>query len=75
MICPRCDCGEAHMIFEAPENAVWQVYRCPRCFMVWRSTEEKRVTDPALYDARFKLTEEKIRAMDLKPPIPPRANG
>jgi uncharacterized C2H2 Zn-finger protein len=73
MICPRCDSGEARTIFEAPENGVWQVYRCPRCFMVWRSTEEERVTNPALYDRRFKLNEEKIRSMDPKPPIPPLA--
>ena len=69
MICPRCDDERAAKIFEAPENAVWEVYRCPRCFFVWRSTEEDSVTDPALYDPKFKLDEKKIREMVAKPPI------
>lgn len=71
MICPRCDCGEARKIFEAPENAVWEVYRCPRCFLLWRNTEEEQVTNPALYPADYKLTEERFRQMAPKPPIPP----
>ncbi|MFH1488796.1 MAG: non-oxidative hydroxyarylic acid decarboxylases subunit D [Pseudomonadota bacterium] len=71
MICPRCDHDQASKIFEAPEDASWEVYRCPRCYFVWRSTEGEEVTNPELYDPRFKLNEEKIRAMDPKPPIPP----
>lgn len=71
MICPRCDCDRAYKIFEAPEGAVWEVYHCPRCFFVWRNTEEDEVTNPALYDPKFKLTEKQIQEMDPKPPIPP----
>jgi uncharacterized C2H2 Zn-finger protein len=71
MICPRCDHAEAGKIFDAPENAVWAVYRCPRCYFVWRSTEEAEVIDAKLYDPRFKLNEERIRNMAPKPPIPP----
>jgi hypothetical protein len=59
------------MIFEAPERAVWRLYRCPRCYFVWRDTEEEAVTNPALYDPRFKLDEGRMKAMDPKPPIPP----
>lgn len=70
MICPRCDDTQAYKIFDAPENAVWSVYHCPRCYFVWRNTEEAEVTDPEHYDPRFKLTEEKIRNMAPKPPVP-----
>jgi hypothetical protein len=69
MICPRCDDERAAKIFEAPENGVWEVYRCPRCFFVWRNTEEDTVTHPELYDPKFKLDEKKIRGMAPKPPI------
>jgi len=69
--CPRCDDHRAEKIFEAPENAVWEVYRCPHCYFVWRNTEEEEVINPDLYDPRFKLSGEKIAAMDHKPPIPP----
>lgn len=71
MICPRCKGDQAYKIFEAPEDASWEIYRCPRCYFVWRSIEEDEVTHPELYDPRFILSEEKIKAMDPKPPIPP----
>ena len=71
MICPRCDDDRASKIFEAPEDAVWEVYRCPRCYFTWRNTEEEEVTNPDLYDPKFKLNEKRIAAMDPKPPIPP----
>jgi uncharacterized C2H2 Zn-finger protein len=70
MICPRCDDDRAGKIFEAPEDDSWELYRCPRCYFIWRNTEEEEVTNPELYDARFKLSEKKIAAMDPKPPIP-----
>ena len=71
MICPRCDHDQASKIFEAPEDSSWEVYRCPRCYFVWRNTEGDEVTRPELYNPKFKLNEEKIAAMDPKPPIPP----
>ena len=71
MICPRCDHDQAYKLFEAPENAVWEVYRCPRCYFTWRNTEGEEVTDPKLYNAKFKLDERKIQEMAPKPPIPP----
>ena len=75
MICPRCDCEEAYKFFEAPEDASWELYRCPVCFLVWRNTEEECVTNPELYDKRFKLSQEKIAEMKEKPPIPPLKTG
>ena len=75
MICPRCDHDQALKIFEAPENACWEVYRCPRCDFVWRNTEEDTVTRPELYPRKFKLSGQKIQTMDPKPPIPPLAKA
>jgi hypothetical protein len=71
MICPRCDDTRAEAIFESPVSGAWVLYRCPRCYFVWRSTEEEEVTRPELYEPKFKLDEQKIAAMDEKPPIPP----
>ena len=71
MICPRCDDERAVKFFEAPEGGVWELYRCPRCFFVWRSTEEDEVTHPELYDPKFKLDERRIAEMKDKPAIPP----
>ena len=71
MICPRFDDPRALQFFESPEQGAWVLYRCVRCFFVWRSTEEEEVIRPELYDPEFKLTEEKIRQMGDKPPIPP----
>ena len=69
MICPRCDDERAAKIFDSPERGAWEIYRCPRCFFTWRSTEEDRVTRPELYFPEFKLSAEKIAAMVDKPPI------
>ncbi len=75
MICPRCDFVEASMVFEA-EDKSWEIFRCPRCNFNWRSTEPREITDPELYDTRFKLNEKKIKEMTPKPAIPPlRKNG
>ena len=71
MICPRCDHDQAYKIFEAPEDASWGVYRCPRCHFTWRSTEEEEVTNPKLYNPKFKLSETQIQNLPPKPPIPP----
>ena len=70
MICPRCDGDQAHKVHEADDGS-WEVYCCPRCNFNWRSTEEAVVTDPEIYDPKFKLNEKKIQEMAPKPPIPP----
>ena len=71
MICPRCDDDQAYKFFEAPADKSWEVYRCPRCYFTWRSTEEGEVIDPKLYHPKFKLSERQIEGMAPKPPIPP----
>lgn len=70
MICPRCDNDKAYQCYRAKDNS-WELFRCPNCYFVWRSTEEPEVTDPGLYDPRFKLSAKIIMEMKEKPPIPP----
>ncbi len=72
-VCPRCESDQAYKVFEA-EDGSWEVYRCPRCNFNWRSTEEEAVTNPALYNPLFKMTEKQIRELPPKPPIPPLRN-
>ncbi|HEY4384218.1 MAG TPA: non-oxidative hydroxyarylic acid decarboxylases subunit D [Ktedonobacteraceae bacterium] len=71
MVCPRCDCDRCTMITQSPISGCWEVYGCPRCFFVWRSTEPDTITDGRKYDARFKLDEEKIGRFHNVPEIPP----
>ena len=71
MICPRCDDERAVKFFDSPEPGAWELYRCVKCFFVWRSTEEDEVTKPEHYDPKFKLSDARIAAMGEKPPIPP----
>ena len=70
MICPRCEFVEAYKVYEA-EDKSWDVYRCPRCNFNWRSTEGQELTEPKLYNPRFKLNEKQIQDMAPKPPVPP----
>ena len=71
MFCPRCDKEEAFKIFEAPKDRSWELYRCPNCNFVWRSTEKEEITNRDRYDPNFKLTDEAILKMEIKPAIPP----
>ncbi len=71
MICPRCDDERAAKFFDSPDPGAWELYRCPRCYFVWRSTEEDEVTRPERYNPKFKLNDAKIAAMGDKPAIPP----
>ncbi len=71
MFCPRCDKDEAIKIFEAPKDKAWEIFRCANCNFVWRSTEKAEITQRDLYHPNFKLTEEAIRNMEIKPAIPP----
>ena len=69
--CPRCDVEGCTVLTESPVKGCWVVYSCPRCFFVWRSTEPEKITDPAKYDPRFKLTAEKISNFAVVPSITP----
>lgn len=71
MYCPRCDKDQAYKFFEAPKKGAWELYRCPFCQFVWRSTEKASIKNKDLYNPSFKLTEEKISQMMEKPTIPP----
>ena len=72
MVCPRCDAPGCTTMTQSPISGCWEVYGCPRCFFVWRSTEPDSITDGRKYDARFKLVpfEEKISHFHNVPPIP-----
>ena len=71
MFCPRCDNEEVTKIFEAPKDRCWEIYRCKNCNFVWRNTEKEDIRNRELYDKRFKLSEDQIKKMLDKPPIPP----
>lgn len=63
--CPRCS-GETRTMVTSPVGNVWEVYVCNICAYSWRSTEGDKVILP-----QFKLTDEKIRDMQMIPPIAP----
>jgi hypothetical protein len=70
MICPRCEDPGAGMMVASPVGQEWEVYLCPACNYSWRSTEPADVSDPNHYPLRFKLTGDRIAAMQPYPPIP-----
>lgn len=71
MICPRCDSNTAEKLVDAPADKSWEIYICKTCWFSWRSTEDEAVTNPALYDKKFKLDPSAIDKLLAIPPIPP----
>jgi hypothetical protein len=71
VFCPRCDKEEGIKIFEAPTDKSWELYRCQNCNFVWRSTEKEAIKDRHLYSPYFKLSEDQINKLPVKPVIPP----
>jgi len=69
--CPRCDRDEGIKICEAPKDGSWELYRCQRCDFVWRNTEKEEIRDRHLYPPEFKLNEDQISKMIVKPMVPP----
>lgn len=65
MKCPRCDSEQIRVMATAPVDNAWEVYVCDKCCYSWRSTECINVID------KFKLDDEKIKNMQMIPPIPP----
>lgn len=65
MKCPRCDSENVRIMTKAPVEDVWEIYVCDKCCYSWRSTEKIRIHE------KFKLDDEKIRAMQVIPPVPP----
>ena len=70
MQCPRCDSDTADLLVKAPVDNAWEVYICGTCSFTWRSTEGEEITDPAKYDARFKIDPDTIPDIPVLPPIP-----
>lgn len=64
MICPRCDSDKIKVMVKSPVGDEWEVYVCEKCWFSWRSTETINVLP------KFKLDDEKIRTMQMIPPIP-----
>jgi len=71
MYCPRCDQDEGIQFYEAPKDRAWELYRCQHCDFVWRSTEKEEIKNRRLYPPEFKLNEDQITKMTVKPMIPP----
>jgi vanillate/4-hydroxybenzoate decarboxylase subunit D len=70
MICPRCDSDAADLLVKAPVDNAWEIYICGACNFTWRSTESEDITNPAMYDKRFKLDPASIPNLSVLPPIP-----
>lgn len=65
MKCPRCDSENVRIMTKAPVEDAWEIYVCDKCCYSWRSTEKIRIHE------KIKLDDEKIRAMQVIPPVPP----
>lgn len=65
MLCPRCDSEQVRVMVTSPIGEEWVVYMCEQCCFSWRSTEKIHVSE------KFKLDIEKIKNMQIIPPIPP----
>ena len=65
MKCPRCDSENVRIMTKAPVEDAWEIYVCDKCCYSCRSTEKIRIHE------KFKLDDEKIRAMQVIPPVPP----
>ena len=70
MICPRCNSDQADILAKSPVEGQWEVYTCPICFFTWRSTEPAAITNPDLYNKKFKIEPDRIRHMQNMPPLP-----
>lgn len=70
-ICPRCESTTTEMQFKSPMEGAWELYRCTTCLFAWRSTEPASITDPKLYDPKFKFKSEDIPGFPTMPSIPP----
>ncbi|MCL6631819.1 MAG: hypothetical protein K6T63_04225 [Alicyclobacillus herbarius] len=74
-VCPRCEAKEASVIARSPVKGAWELYQCPTCFFIWRSTEPEFITDPAKYNPAFKVTPNDVAGAVHVPPIAPRRQG
>lgn len=65
MKCKRCGSEKVKKMVDSPVGNVWEVYVCENCYYSWRSTENIEILP------KFLLDDEKIRTMQVIPPIPP----
>lgn len=69
--CPRCESNTTEIQFKSPVKGVWELYQCTTCLFAWRSTEPETITNPKLYDPKFKFKPEDMPSFPTMPSIPP----
>jgi vanillate/4-hydroxybenzoate decarboxylase subunit D len=67
--CPRCDSNEADILCESPIKGCWIMYICPDCTFSWRSTEPETITNPKIYNPRFKVDTSDLSKYQIHPLI------
>ncbi|MDM5197046.1 non-oxidative hydroxyarylic acid decarboxylases subunit D [Fictibacillus enclensis] len=70
--CPRCDSKKTEFLCESPVKGCWTMYSCPVCTFTWRSTEPENITNPELYNQRFKVDPSDMGKYQIHPAIPER---
>ncbi len=70
-VCPRCESATIEVQFESPVKGAWVLYRCTTCLFTFRSSEPATMTDPKLYDPKFKFKPEDMPGFPVMPSIPP----
>ncbi|MCF8568303.1 hypothetical protein LLE49_26635 [Alicyclobacillus tolerans] len=67
--CPRCDSNETKVLCESPVTGHWTMYSCPVCTFTWRSTEPEYITNPNMYNPRFKVNPKDMDKYQIHPAI------
>jgi hypothetical protein len=70
MTCPRCKSPDTELIMHSSVVGTWDIHLCHTCFYSWRTSEPASVLNAELYDARFRLTPEKIARFSEFPLVP-----
>lgn len=69
--CPRCNTEKASVIASSPVKGAWELYHCPVCLFIWRSSEPESIIDPQKYNPSFKVDPADIPKAAHVPVIPP----
>jgi vanillate/4-hydroxybenzoate decarboxylase subunit D len=67
--CPRCDSKKTQILCESPVKGCWIMYVCPVCTFTWRSTEPEAITNPEMYNPRFKVNPSDMDKYQIHPAI------
>jgi hypothetical protein len=70
MACPRCRSLQTELMACSPVAGVWEFHLCQSCFFGWRTSEPAQLVNADLYDARFRLTPDKIARFAEVPSVP-----